>query len=113
MLGDPPTNFLHLLLAQRSDVIDNIRIVRIDAFPKLLRDVETLSRAELHQFVQNRLVHRVTFIAIAQDSHWSSQAQRSAPSPQRLQFARQRIGPLRDRAGAEADHVVARLGQSP
>ena len=29
------------------------------------------------------------------------------------QFARQRIGPLRDRAGAEADHVIARPRQRP
>ena len=36
MLGDPPTNFS--APRQRSEVIDNIRIVRIDAFPKLLRD---------------------------------------------------------------------------
>ena len=32
---------------------------------------------------------------------------RVAHSPQRLQFARQRISPLRDVAGAEADHEIA------
>src|ERR1700681_4171551 len=32
------------------------------------------------------------------------------PSPQRLQFARQRVGPLRDVAGAEADDIVAAPG---
>ena len=32
-----------------------------------------------------------------------------SPPPQ---FARQRIGPLRDRAGAEADDIVAGLGQA-
>src|ERR1700755_1491768 len=33
----------------------------------------------------------------------------SRRSPQRLQFARQRVGPLRDVAGAETDHEVALL----
>ncbi len=81
MLGDPLTNFLHLLLAQRSDVIDNIRIVWIDAFPKLLRDVDTLGRAKLHQFVQNCFVHRVTFIAAQEDSDWIKHSQRGQHHP--------------------------------
>src|SRR5450755_2136031 len=33
-------------------------------------------------------------------------------SPQRLQFARQRVGPLRDVAGAEADHKIAAAGEA-
>ena len=35
------------------------------------------------------------------------------PSPQGLQFARQRVGPLRDVAGAEADHKIAAAGEAP
>src|ERR1700676_1290729 len=34
------------------------------------------------------------------------------PSPQRLQFARQRVGPLRDVAGAEADDEIAAAGDA-
>src|SRR5882757_11164024 len=34
------------------------------------------------------------------------------PSPQRLQFAGQRVGPLRDVAGAEADHEIAAAGKA-
>src|SRR3954454_10305675 len=37
----------------------------------------------------------------------------SPPSPQRLQLSRQRVGPLRDVAGAETDHIVAAAGNSP
>src|SRR5437868_4829277 len=36
----------------------------------------------------------------------------SPRSPQRLQFARQRIGPLRDVAGAEADDKIAAAGKA-
>ena len=36
----------------------------------------------------------------------------AAFSPERLELARQRIGPLGDVAGAEADHVVAGLGDA-
>ena len=36
---------------------------------------------------------------------------RASHAIQRRQFARQRVGPLRDAAGAEANHIVARLGE--
>src|SRR6266849_3553524 len=36
----------------------------------------------------------------------------SPRSPQRLQFARERVGPLRDVAGAEADHKIAAAGEA-
>src|SRR3954462_11683751 len=36
----------------------------------------------------------------------------ASTSPQRLQFARQGIGPLRDVPGAKADHIIAAAGDA-
>src|SRR3954467_4824901 len=47
-----------------------------------------------------------------EDSRGRRRTQRAALLAQRLQLAGQRIGPLRDVAGAETDHVVAGLSEA-
>src|SRR5262249_402486 len=93
MLSHSPLHVLDLLGCERR------LIFRSDAVPQILRELDAFGGTQLHKLFQQHLVH-----VTPRKSRYLAGGGK---------LARQRVGPLRDVAGAETHHDVARKREAP